>query len=97
MMRHCDGKDPNLVRKVSDGAYIDGAYVPCECCLHFDDAERSVVYPHELRIHHDELNAIKYTIEMMPNSNKKYNLMRLVRNFVDLYEFQSSIIQREKN
>lgn len=45
MIRHCDGKDPYLVRSVdSDDLYT---YVPCDCGLTFDDVKRMVVYPHE--------------------------------------------------
>lgn len=54
MTRHCNGKDPNLVRfddepirvyhvlsarKVDDGR-------PCDCGLVFDDVRRSTIYPH---------------------------------------------------
>lgn len=44
MMRHCDGKDPNLIARNTDS----GKFEPCACGARFDDAECSVIYPHHL-------------------------------------------------
>lgn len=54
MTRHCNGKDPNLVRFVDEPIRVhhvlaarkvdDGR--PCDCGLVFDDVLRSTIYPH---------------------------------------------------
>jgi hypothetical protein len=51
MWRHCDGTDPNLIRKVypdvTDLPTYRVAYEPCACGLMFDDVQRSTVWPHD--------------------------------------------------
>ncbi len=62
--RLCDGTDPNLTRQVPEGEYDPAAMtlsaewqhsarpgcvvILCQCRLYFDDAKRTVTYPHEL-------------------------------------------------
>ena len=43
MMRHCDGKDINLIARNADS----GKYEPCSCGERFDDVDRSVIHPHD--------------------------------------------------
>lgn len=52
MMRHCDGKDPNLIAYVDpDGNKLDRGSektIPCDCGCVFDDVDRRVIWPHHL-------------------------------------------------
>jgi hypothetical protein len=47
VIRHCDGKDRNLIRKAREGEVptIYGGYVPCDCGRVFDDVELTVIGP----------------------------------------------------
>lgn len=50
MLRHCDGTDPNLIRKVRKGETPVGPWpdsVPCDCGAEFNDDNHLVVYPHQ--------------------------------------------------
>lgn len=40
MRRYCDGTDVYLLR------WVGNKFVPCDCHLRFDDANRETVYPH---------------------------------------------------
>lgn len=71
MMRHCDGDDPNLVRRLPDGVYV-----PCDCDLSFDDIDHSVVYPHILIV--KGFSAVRYAIETMPDGAAKDNLLHIL-------------------
>lgn len=92
MMRHCDGQDPNLVRKVGDGAYVDGAYVPCDCGEKFDDVDYSVVYPHRTVI--VDYGKIRAAIYAMPDSDEKYALLRHLLVCEDVEAFRSELVER---
>lgn len=92
MMRHCDGKDPNLVRKVGDDWFVDGAYVPCDCGLSFDDVDRSVVHPHVSVV--VNLNAVRMAIADMPDGELKDELTRHLVGCEDVQAFRSYLIGR---
>jgi len=51
MIRHCDGFDTNLVRKVTTGPDAHGVmherYETCNCGATFDDVDHKVIFPHE--------------------------------------------------
>lgn len=63
MMRHCDGTDSNLIRKVGDG------YEPCACGLTFDDVNHMVIYPHRRLV--KDLDELRATIDAMPHGEDK--------------------------
>jgi hypothetical protein len=47
MLRHCDGTDPNLQKRMVSDNDESIEYVPCDCGLTFDDVNHLVIYPHE--------------------------------------------------
>lgn len=45
MIRHCEGKDETLSKRVEEDGKVK--YVPCDCKATFDDTYHSVIYPHK--------------------------------------------------
>jgi hypothetical protein len=56
LKRTCDGKDDSLVS-------VEGE--PCACGLTFDDAERMVIWPHQLLLTREEKEQLRRLSEFV--------------------------------